>query len=227
MGSTKRERKKAGHRARLELEHRLDRRDRRRRRALTVGASAVGLIAFGALLWAVSKPGTPATTAASTSTSSTTTSTLFPELPSAAGKPCVDVADPLPTGAPSVPMPVGTVPTSLVVTDLTVGSGAPVVATDDVTVQYIGVACSTGLIFDSTWTRGQPATFGLDQVIPGWTQGLVGMQPGGRRLLVIPSDLGYGPSGQGAKIGPDEALVFVVDLISATPAPTPTTAAPN
>ncbi|MFM8861680.1 MAG: FKBP-type peptidyl-prolyl cis-trans isomerase [Acidimicrobiia bacterium] len=226
MGSTKRERKKAGHRARLELEHRLDRRDRRRRRALITGSSVVGVLAFGALLWAVSKPGTSATTAP-TSTSSTTTSTLFPELPSAAGKPCIDVTDPLPAGAPSVPMPVGTVPTSLVVTDLTVGSGTPVVATDDVTVQYIGVACSTGLIFDSTWTRGQPATFGLDQVIPGWTQGLVGMQPGGRRLLVIPSDLGYGPSGQGAKIGPDEALVFVVDLISATPAATPTTAAPN
>jgi peptidylprolyl isomerase len=226
MGSTKRERKKAGHRARLELEHRLDRRDRRRRRVLITGSSVVGVLAFGALLWAVSKPGTSATTAP-TSTSSTTTSTLFPELPSAAGKPCIDVTDPLPAGAPSVPMPVGTVPTSLVVTDLTVGSGTPVVATDDVTVQYIGVACSTGLIFDSTWTRGQPATFGLDQVIPGWTQGLVGMQPGGRRLLVIPSDLGYGPSGQGAKIGPDEALVFVVDLISATPAATPTTAAPN
>jgi len=226
MGSTKRERKKAGHRARLELEHRLDRRDRRRRQALVVGGSVLGVLAFGALLWAVSKPGTSATTAP-TSTSSSTTSTLFPELPSAAGKPCVDVTDPLPAGAPTVPMPVGTVPTSLVVTDLTVGSGTPVVATDDVTVQYIGVACSTGLIFDSTWTRGQPATFGLDQVIPGWTQGLVGMQPGGRRLLVIPSDLGYGPSGQGAKIGPDEALVFVVDLISATPATTPTTAAPN
>jgi len=226
MGSTKRERKKAGHRARLELEHRLDRRDRRQRRVLITGSSVVGVLAFGALLWAVSKPGTSATTAP-TSTSSTTTSTLFPELPSAAGKPCIDVTDPLPAGAPSVPMPVGTVPTSLVVTDLTVGSGTPVVATDDVTVQYIGVACSTGLIFDSTWTRGQPATFGLDQVIPGWTQGLVGMQPGGRRLLVIPSDLGYGPSSQGAKIGPDEALVFVVDLISATPAATPTTAAPN
>ena len=227
MGSTKRERKKAGHRARLELEHRLDRRDRWRRRALTVVGSIVGVIAVVALFWAVSKPGTPANSAATTSSSSTTTSTLFPQLPSAAGKPCVDVTDPLPAGAPVVPMPVGTVPTSLRITDLTVGSGTPVTATDNVTVQYIGVACSTGLIFDTTWTRGQSATFGLDQVISGWTQGLVGMQPGGRRLLVIPSDLGYGSEGQGVKIGPDEALVFVVDLISATPGTTTSTAAPN
>lgn len=226
MGTAKRERKKAGHRARLDLERRLDRRDARRRRLLTVIGSVVAVVAVGALFWAVSEPGAPANSAA-TSSSSTTTSTLLPELPSAAGKPCVDVTDPLPAGAPNVPMPVGTVPTSLQTTDLTVGSGRPVTATDNVTVQYIGVSCSTGLIFDTTWTRGQSATFGLDQVIPGWTQGLVGMQPGGRRLLVIPSDLGYGSSGQGLKIGPDEALVFVVDLVSAEPASTPTTASPN
>jgi FKBP-type peptidyl-prolyl cis-trans isomerase len=74
------------------------------------------------------------------------------------------------------------------------------------------------MIFDSSWSRNEPATFPLDQVIPGWTQGLVGMQPGGRRLLVIPPALGYGSNGQGT-IAPDETLVFVVDLISATPSP--------
>ena len=226
MGTTKRERKKAGHRARLEVERRLDRRDRRRRLIVTTVGAVVAVAAVGGLFVALSKPGT-STTAATTTSSSTTSSTLLPELPSAAGKPCVDVSDPLPAGAPSVIMPVGEVPTSLVVQDLVVGTGTPVVATDSVTVNYIGVACSTGAIFDTTWTRGQPATFGLDQVIPGWTQGLVGMKPGGRRELIIPADLGYGSSGQGTKIAPNEALVFVVDLLSAQPASSTTTVAKN
>jgi peptidylprolyl isomerase len=137
---------------------------------------------------------------------------------SALGKDCVALADPLPPGAPNVPVPVGPPPTSLVIENLVVGTGTPVVATDTVTVNYIGVSCSTGMIFDSSWSRNEPATFPLDQVIPGWTQGLVGMQPGGRRLLVIPPALGYGSNGQGT-IAPDETLVFVVDLISATPSP--------
>ena len=68
-------------------------------------------------------------------------------------------------------------------------------------------------MFDDSYSAGQPATFGLNQVIPGWTQGLQGMQVGGRRLLVIPPDLGYGSTGQGS-IAPDETLVFVVDLKS-------------
>jgi peptidylprolyl isomerase len=119
-------------------------------------------------------------------------------------------------------MPVGEVPTSLVVEDLITGTGTPVVAGDSVTVNYIGVSCSTGKIFDSSWASGKPITFPLNQVITGWAQGLVGMQPNGRRLLVIPADLGYGSTGQGG-IAPDESLIFVVDLISASPSATPGT----
>jgi len=70
---------------------------------------------------------------------------------------------------------------------------------------------------DSAWTRGEPATFSLDQVIPGWQQGMLGMQPGGRRLLVIPGSMAYGDQGSPPVILPDETLVFVVDLITATP----------
>ena len=143
-------------------------------------------------------------------------------LPSAAGKPCVAFNDTLPAGAPEVTMPVGQVPTSLVVEDLIKGTGTPVVAGDSVTVNYIGVSCSTGKIFDSSWANGKPITFPLNQVITGWAQGLVGMQPNGRRLLVIPADLGYGSTGQGG-IAPDESLIFVVDLISASPSATPGT----
>ena len=133
---------------------------------------------------------------------------------SAAGKPCVAVADPLPTGAPAVPVKVGPAPTTLISEDLTPGTGAEVKATSTVTVDYTGVACSTGKIFDSSYTTGQPATFPLNGVIKGWSQGLVGMKAGGVRLLGIPSDLGYGAQGQGADIAPDEALWFVVDVKS-------------
>jgi peptidylprolyl isomerase len=75
------------------------------------------------------------------------------------------------------------------------------------------MAWSTGKIVESSWTSGQPATFPLAQVIPGWQQGMPGMKVGGRRLLVIPPALGYGAAGAGP-IGPNETLIFVVDLVS-------------
>jgi peptidylprolyl isomerase len=133
---------------------------------------------------------------------------------SAAGKPCVAEAAGAPASAPAVPVQVGAPPTQLVVKDLKTGTGPKVTASDTVTVNYIGVSCSTGQVFDSSWSRGQTATFALDQVIPGWTQGLVGMQAGGRRLLGIPPSLGYGSQGQPPTIAPDETLWFVVDLVS-------------
>ena len=143
-----------------------------------------------------------------------TSTTAAPFVQSAAQKPCVALADPLPKGAPAVPVKVGPAPTTLIAEDLTPGTGANVVASSTVTVDYIGVSCSTGKIFDSSYASGQPATFPLSGVIKGWSQGLVGMKAGGSRLLGIPSDLAYGPSGQGADIGPDEALWFVVDVKS-------------
>ncbi len=143
-----------------------------------------------------------------------TTTTIVPFVQSAAQKPCVAVTDPLPTGSPAVPVKVGPAPTTLIAEDLTPGTGVDVVPSSSVTVDYIGVACSTGKIFDSSYASGQPATFHLSEVIKGWSQGLVGMKAGGSRLLGIPSDLAYGQSGQGADIGPDEALWFVVDVKS-------------
>lgn len=131
-----------------------------------------------------------------------------------APKTCVAVADPLPAGSPAVPVKVGPAPTELVIEDLVPGTGTEVAATSSVTVDYIGVACSTGKIFDSSYSRGEPATFPLNGVIKGWSQGLLGMKAGGTRLLGIPSDLAYGPSGQGADIGPNEPLWFVVQMKS-------------
>jgi peptidylprolyl isomerase len=144
-----------------------------------------------------------------------TSATTAPALPSAAGKPCVALADPLPAGAPDVPVQVGPPPTALVSQDLKAGDGAVVTAANTLSVNYIGVACSTGKIFDSSYSRGTPASFPLSNVIQGWQQGLPGMQVGGSRLLGIPSAMAYGtnpPPG----IAPDETLWFVVDVISAT-----------
>jgi len=131
---------------------------------------------------------------------------------SAKGKPCVARVDPLPEGAPEVPIVVGPAPTELVVKDLVPGTGPATTAGSTVTVDYIGVSCSTGKVFDASYGSGEPVTFGLDQVIAGWSQGLVGMQVGGTRLLGIPSDLAYGPQSPTPAIAPDEALWFVVQL---------------
>jgi peptidylprolyl isomerase len=107
--------------------------------------------------------------------------------------------------------------TELAVADVYVGEGDPVAPGATVTVNYVGVGQQSGQVFDSSWQRGQPANFPLDGVIQGWSQGLVGMQPGGRRMLIIPAELAYGDSGAGADIAPGETLVFVVDLIEQTP----------
>lgn len=105
--------------------------------------------------------------------------------------------------------------TELEVVDVIEGEGAEAGSGDEIEVEYVGVAQSTGQEFDSSWEREDPFSFQLGggQVIPGWDEGLVGMREGGRRLLVIPGDLAYGPTGQPPDIGPDETLVFAVDLI--------------
>ncbi|MFZ4518770.1 MAG: FKBP-type peptidyl-prolyl cis-trans isomerase [Microthrixaceae bacterium] len=117
-------------------------------------------------------------------------------------------------GEPKVPTVEGTT-TELKITDDVVGTGTEVKAGDTVTVQYVGALASNGKVFDASWSRGEPITFSLDQVIPGWSEGLVGMKAGGRRTLVIPAAKAYGatpPPGSGIPANAD--LVFVVDLIS-------------
>jgi FKBP-type peptidyl-prolyl cis-trans isomerase len=93
------------------------------------------------------------------------------------------------------------------------GSGAVPKATDKVTVHYKGTLID-GTEFDSSYSRGQPVTFPLGNVIPGWTEGLQLVKAGGKARLFIPSSLAYGERGAGAKIGPNEALVFEVELIA-------------
>jgi FKBP-type peptidyl-prolyl cis-trans isomerase len=93
------------------------------------------------------------------------------------------------------------------------GTGPNPKATDTVTVNYKGTLMD-GTTFDSSYDRGQPATFVLNQVIPGWTEGVQLMKPGGKYKFYIPSSLGYGEQGAGGVIGPNAPLVFEVELVS-------------
>lgn len=117
--------------------------------------------------------------------------------------------------APTIAAPTGMAPTTLESKDLFVGTGATATPSSTVTAHYVLMIWSTGKIISSTWSNNQPGTFSLSQVIPGWQQGIPGMKVGGRRVLVIPPKLGYGETGsQSGTIGPNETLIFVVDLIS-------------
>ena len=107
---------------------------------------------------------------------------------------------------------VKTLPSGLQYKVVTEGTGPKPGATDVVTVNYRGTLID-GTEFDSSYSRGQPATFPLGNVIPGWTEGLQLIKTGGKAKLFIPSELAYGERGAGAKIGPNETLVFEVELI--------------
>ncbi len=117
---------------------------------------------------------------------------------------------------PAVAKGSGPAPTKLVVHDLVKGTGPPVKAGQSLTVQYVGVLYKTGKQFDASWDHGSPFTFtlGTGSVIPGWDQGLLGMNVGGRRQLVIPAALAYRSTPRPG-IPANSALIFDVDLLAA------------
>ena len=115
---------------------------------------------------------------------------------------------------PKVTVPDGPAPKQLEEVDIVEGDGAEAKSGDEVTVQYVGVGYDSKEEFDSSWSRGEPSTFDLDEVIPGWNEGIAGMKVGGRRELTIPANLAYGPAGSPPVIGPNETLIFVVDLLA-------------
>ena len=131
------------------------------------------------------------------------------------GQQCVAMTDTPPEGAPYVPVHVGPAPTQLVVEELRGGTGdQPCNRATRVTVNYIGVNCRDGKIFDSSWNQGHPVSrFQLGDVIQGWQQGIPGMKVGEQRLLGVPPDLAYGAAGRPG-IEPNATLWFVVELIS-------------
>jgi peptidylprolyl isomerase len=176
------------------------------------GSTASGIQAAPSAGLTAPPASTTTTPTTNTSTSSTTTPTTTTPLPAAfSTKP-----------TPTVPK---TAPTHLVKIDIIKGTGPAAKPTSTVTVQYVGVLQKNGKQFDASWNDGgQPVSFPLSGVIPGWTQGIPGMRVGGRRELIIPANLAYGktarPSsgasnGSGGKdvaIPPNSALVFVIDL---------------
>jgi peptidylprolyl isomerase len=114
--------------------------------------------------------------------------------------------------APEIPPSTGQPPTQLLTQNIVVGTGPTATATDTVNVRYVG-ALYDGTPFDSSWSRGDaPISFPLNQVVPGFAQGIEGMAPGGRRVIVIPPAMGYGDQTQGPIPG-GSTLVFVVDLV--------------
>jgi peptidylprolyl isomerase len=108
----------------------------------------------------------------------------------------------------------GSPPEELIIKDVKKGDGKTAKAGDSVKVQYVGKNWSNGQQFDASWDRGEAFTFdlGAGNVIAGWDEGVEGMKEGGRRLLVIPPDKGYGPQGSPPSIPANETLIFVVDL---------------
>lgn len=102
----------------------------------------------------------------------------------------------------------------LEIIDLAEGNGATVEPGATITAHYTGALCKNGIIFQSSHDFGQPVTFGLDQVIAGWTQGVPGMKIGGMRRLIIPSEMAYGSVRAAANIPPNSDLVFDIELVA-------------
>ena len=125
---------------------------------------------------------------------------------------------------PEITLPDGEPPAELVVVDIVEGDGEVVPEGATVTTDYVGVSWTNdGEEFDSSWDRGEPATFPLSGVIQGWTEGIPGMKVGGRRLLIIPPDQAYGEAAPSPAIAANDTLVFVIDLVEVVPPPEPIT----
>jgi peptidylprolyl isomerase len=117
---------------------------------------------------------------------------------------------------PKVTVPSGPPPKQLEIKEIEKGTGATAKTGDEALVQYVGVGYESEEEFDSSWSRNEPfpITLGAGGVIPGWEQGIPGMKVGGRRELIIPPNLAYGPQGSPPVIGPNETLIFVIDLLA-------------
>jgi FKBP-type peptidyl-prolyl cis-trans isomerase len=102
----------------------------------------------------------------------------------------------------------------LKIIDINVGSGQEVKPGDTITAHYTGALASDGTVFQSSHDFNQPATFGLNQVISGWTQGVPGMKVGGKRRLLIPSRMAYGSKRAASNIPPNSDMVFDIELIA-------------
>jgi peptidylprolyl isomerase len=173
----------------------------------------LGVMAAGLLLGACGSSSPSSSTSSTPSGSPTASGSPTTSATAAANPPTVSGATDLKT-EPVIGPGSSPAPSSLETKDLVVGTGATATAADTVQVQYVGSDYTNGKDFDSSWSRGQPSSFPLNGVVPGFAQGIVGMKVGGRREIVIPPALGYGSNGQPPAVSPNETLVFVVDLLA-------------
>ena len=106
----------------------------------------------------------------------------------------------------------GDAPAELVSIDIELGTGDEAKTGDTVDVHYLGVDFESGEEFDSSWSRGESVDFPLRSLIAGWQEGIPGMKVGGRRQLIVPPVLAYGPAGSGHRLS-GRTLIFVIDLL--------------
>jgi len=205
VGTEKRERQKANRQQRLEEEARAERAGAVKRNALRWGAA--GVAALGAVVLIAWVGGAFGGGDDEESVESEITLPPIDTTP----------VETLPT--PDVEIP-DTLPEDLVVTVLQPGEGPEARVGDTVTVNYVGVRSEDGVQFDNSFERGQPfpVVLGTGSVIQGWDDGLVGAQAGARIQLDIPPDLAYGDQARSDVIRANEALTFVIDVVSVTPA---------
>jgi peptidylprolyl isomerase len=213
MPTDKRLRQKQGRAERMAARRAAAKRAARRRRlvaGLVVAALVVGVLALLSQVGGDEDDEQAATTTTTTTTATTTTASAPPRCTPGQGAGAAGEK-------PTVTVPEQPAPTELQCSDLRVGDGAEAEAGATVQVNYVGVAYSTGREFDTSYGR-QPFSFelGAGNVIRGWDEGVVGMKVGGQRQLVIPPALAYGERGQGEAIGPNETLIFVIDLLEVT-----------
>lgn len=118
---------------------------------------------------------------------------------------------------PRIALPAAPPPPALVSADVVEGDGVAVPTAATVTTHYVGVSWRNGgRQFDASWDRGAPIQFPLSGVLQGWVEGIPGMRVGGRRLLVVPPELGYGATSPTPDIAPDDTLVFVFDMVASS-----------
>jgi peptidylprolyl isomerase len=113
---------------------------------------------------------------------------------------------------PEIDAPTAPAPAELEIVDMVVGDGAEALPGSTVDVHYVGVEFDSGDEFDASWNRGESINFPLRSLISGWQEGIPGMKVGGRRMLVCPPHMAYGPAGGGHRLS-GQTLIFVIDLL--------------
>jgi peptidylprolyl isomerase len=176
----------------------------------------LALIFFACLALVVAGCGSSDDSSTSSSESTATSTESSEKSPAESGESAEKQSSGGEKTKPKVTVPSGPPPKQLEIKEIEKGTGAEAKAGDEVTVQYVGVGYDSKEEFDSSWSRNEPFSFalGAGQVIPGWDKGVAGMKVGGRRELIIPSNLAYGPQGSPPVIGPNETLIFVIDLLA-------------